>query len=91
MDKVFVFNGVGSQFPAAVFADIDQAKRWIKKYKLTGILNVYLLNIPIYDWAIEKGYFKIKDDRQKESSFIEKFSSASMEHYHFENGETDDI
>ena len=87
MERVFVFNGEGGQFPAGIFTELDAAKLWIKKYALSGILNVYPLNIGIYDWAIEHGFFQVKNVGQSKSSFVGKFTCAAIEHYHFENGE----
>ncbi len=87
MNKVWIFHGVNSRFGNAVFTDINIAKAWIKKYKLSGIVTLYPLDISIYDWAIESGFFKPKEPKHLLPDFIEKFTSASQEHYHFENGE----
>ncbi|ROS17714.1 hypothetical protein EDF65_2095 [Chryseobacterium nakagawai] len=41
----------------------------------------------LYDWAIENDFFKVKNEHQKEAKFIQQFTCASIEHFHFENGE----
>lgn len=90
MEKIiYVFTGQGSNFPAGIFTDITLAIQWIEKYSLSGILSSYPTNIGLYDWAIESNYFEPQKDYQKESKFIERFTSASLEHLHFENGKMD--
>ncbi|MCE3226470.1 MAG: hypothetical protein K0S32_1021 [Bacteroidetes bacterium] len=84
--KVYVFSGSNSTFPGGVFLDFDSANNWIKKHHLSGTLNVYPVNVGLYDWAIQRGYFEIKKEDHSNPAFIEKFTSASLEHYHFENG-----
>jgi hypothetical protein len=85
-NEIYVFIGEDANFPSGVFTTFKNAEDWIKKYSLSGILNKYPLDIGIYDWAIEKDFFTIKNEYQKESKFIQRFTSASMEHFHFENG-----
>ncbi|HLP52365.1 MAG TPA: hypothetical protein VK154_15865 [Chitinophagales bacterium] len=86
MTQVFIFNGTNAQFPSAVFSDYVLAEQWIKKHALTGLLTAYPLNTAVYDWALDSGYFQVKEKYQAEPSFIAKFSSAYLEHWHFENG-----
>lgn len=83
---VWVFNGSSGKFPSAVFSKKELANAWIKQHKLTGILTAYPVDISIYDWAIDKGYFSPSKDEQTRSEFIGRFSSASQEHYHYEDG-----
>ena len=84
---MYVFIGEESHFPAGIFTTLENAEGWIKKYSLTGILNIYPVDIGLYDWAIAKDFFTVKNDYQKESRFIQRFTCASMEHFHYENGE----
>lgn len=86
MKTVFIFNGAGAQFPGAVFSEYGIAVNWIKKHSLTGVLTSYPIDTGVYDWAIEQGSFKIEQDHHKESKFIQKFTSASLKRYHFEDG-----
>ena len=86
MKTVFIFNGAGSQFPGAVFFFFCIAADWIKKHSLTGVLTSYPIDMGVYEWAIEHGNFKATHDYQKEPKFIQKFTSASLKHYHFEDG-----
>ncbi len=71
-------------FPSGVFYDLEEAKAWIDKHKLCGTLTKYPIGVGAYDWAISKGYFIPKKQEHTSPSFIGRFSSASMEHYHFE-------
>ena len=86
MDGVWVFNG-GGAFPSAVFTSRDRGEAWIALHKLTGALTRYPLDVGVYEWAIGLGAFKPKQSHQSEPKFIGRFSSASLEHYHYEAGQ----
>lgn len=86
MNSVWVFIGNNSNFPSAVFSAKEQAIVWIKDFGLSGILTKYPVDISVYEWSIQNNYFLPKNEDKKSSKFIEKFSSAYLEHYHFENG-----
>ncbi len=83
---IWVFNGSGSRFPSGVFTDLESAENWIKLHGLSGVLTAYPENIGVFDWAIENKFFTPKKEEHSSPEFIGKFSSASQEHYHFENG-----
>jgi hypothetical protein len=86
--EIWIFNGSNSRFSSGVFTKKESAESWIKKNKLTGVLTLYPVDTGVYDWAIENGFFVPKKDSEKMPEFIQKFSSASQEHYHFEDGES---
>ncbi len=86
INSVFVFNGENSHFPSAIFSNKDKAIEWIKHNNANGVLTKYPIYESIYDWALSNNYFKPKNDLQKSSKFKSNFSSAYLEHYHFENG-----
>jgi hypothetical protein len=86
-ERIYIFTSHYSPFPLGVFYDMENATEWIKKNSLTGILGEYPINIGLYDWAIENQYFIPKNDAEKQAKFIEKFTCASMNHFHFENGD----
>jgi hypothetical protein len=86
-NEVYIFTGNEGVFPSGVFTTLENAEEWIKKHSLSGILNKYPLNIGLYNWAIKKDFFFIKNEYQKGAKFIQKFTCGSMEHFHFENGE----
>jgi hypothetical protein len=87
MNIVWVFNGGGNPFPSGVYRQRQQAEAWIRDHHLSGTLTAYPLDISVYQWAIEQGHFKPKADKHRTSGFIQSFSSAAQEHYHYENGE----
>lgn len=85
-DTVYIFQGVNSSFPSAVFSNQESALDWIKQYNLKGILTEYPIDYPVYNWAIDNGYFKPKDDSKKTSNFIASFTSFRQKHWHFVDG-----
>lgn len=91
--SVWVFNAPNKSFSGGVFADIDEAEKWIAKHKLTGVLTKYPLNKGVFDWAIENNSIDLKPGKLSEKiedpSFIGGYTTASMEHYHYENGTRD--
>ena len=87
MDAIWVFNGDG-QFPSAVFSSREKAEAWIGRHRLAGTLTKYPIDVSVYDWVIEKGYWKPTRPHQQTPKFIQQFSSAYMEHYHYECGES---
>jgi hypothetical protein len=86
--SVWVFNGTNRDFgfPAGVFLELEIAEEWIRKHSLSGTLTRYPVNTGVYEWAIEKGYFRPKRENQTTPDFIARFSSGAQEHYHYENG-----
>lgn len=89
MKEVWVFNGAEGRFPSAIFENKDDAEEWVKKYALTGVLTKYPVGVSVYEWAVENGHFRVKNEKEGSSLFIQKFSSAAQEHIHFENGSAD--
>lgn len=88
LKQVWVFLGIGrNPHPSAVFTDRHLAHEWIKKNKLKGILTAYPLDIGVYDWAVANGYFKPKNETHTSPEFIQSFSNAAQEHYHYEEDE----
>lgn len=86
MEIVYLFQGDNANFTSAVFSNKENAVQWIRDYQLSGILTQYPLDYSVYDWAIDNGYFSPNQDKYKTPTFIEKFSSAYLPHWHFKNG-----
>jgi hypothetical protein len=86
VENIWIFNGANSRFASGVFEDIDKAEEWISKNKLTGVLTSYPVNKGVYDWATENGFFSPKKEEHTSPEFIGKFSSASQDHFHYEEG-----
>jgi hypothetical protein len=87
---MWVFHGEKSDFCTAIFTNKLLAEEWISKYSLTGNLTRMPINESIYDWAIKSDMFEPKKDYQKTATFIQQFTSAYLEHYHYVNGHNDD-
>ncbi len=83
---IWVFNGEQSRFPSGLFSTKELAEDWISKNKLSGVLTRYPVDVSVYDWAITRNFFEPKKAEHRESTFIGRFSSASQEHYHYEDG-----
>lgn len=81
---VWVFNGAKSSFPSGVFNSREKAEQWIAEYKLEGTLTLYPLDSSVYDFAIANGWFRPKSPHQSLPEFIQRFTSASQEHFHYE-------
>ncbi len=86
METVWIFNGEKSLFPGAIFSSRERAEAWIARHGLSGTPTRYPIDEPIYEWTIARAYFKPAKDFQSSAKFIERFSSACQEHYHYESG-----
>jgi hypothetical protein len=84
INSVWVFNGNGGRFPAAVFTTKELGEEWINSTGVHGILTQYPLDISAYDWCVAKGFFEPATEEQKQPTFIQQFSSAYQDHYHYE-------
>ena len=81
---VWVFNGANSNFPSGVFTSRENAEVWITEHGLEGTLTLYPLDQSAYDHAIANGWFVPQLPHQGLPEFIQRFTSASQEHYHYE-------
>ena len=81
---VWVFNGAQAKFPAGIFTSRENAEAWISAYNLEGTLTLYPLDQAAYDHAIENGWFTPKSPHHRTPEFVQKFTAASQEHYHYE-------
>jgi hypothetical protein len=90
MESVWIFNKNNAAFSGGVFSELNLAENWVKENSLTGILTKYPLDQGVFDWAVENDMHNIKAekvaDQSKQPNFIGGFTSASQEHYHYENG-----
>jgi hypothetical protein len=64
----------------------DLAEDWIAQNRLSGVLTLYPVDVGVYEWAIERGLFTPKKEHESEPKFIGSFTTASQEHYHYEDG-----
>ncbi len=86
VDFVWIFNGAKGRFPGGVFSSLEMAENWIARNRLSGVLTKYPVNVGSYDWAEQMGFVSEKLAAKANSDFIGSFSSASFEHFHYEDG-----
>lgn len=90
---VWVFNSPKQPLSGGIFESLSLAETWVKRNKLTGMLTKYPINQGTLDWAIQNNLVNMKpeklDAKKEDPDFIGGFTSASMEHYHYENGKRD--
>ncbi|WP_223649392.1 DUF7710 domain-containing protein [Hymenobacter psoromatis] len=84
MNEVWVFHGAGGRFTSSVFASQAQAEEFIQRYRLTGCLTKYPVGISVYDWAVKEQLFEHKKPAHYEAGFIQRFTTASQEHYYYD-------
>ena len=88
-EYIWVVVGSRAQFPCGIFIEKEKAIIWIGKHAISGILTRYPVNEGLYDWSIDNGLFNPQRDDQRTAEFIGRFSCASLEHYHCEDGMAD--
>jgi len=86
LKTIWVFHGEGGRFTSGVFTSIEKAEIWIDRYKLSGVLTEYPIDEGVYDWALFNSFFNVKKESQITPNFIQQFTCASQDHYHYENG-----
>ncbi|MEM7664338.1 MAG: hypothetical protein AAF250_00645 [Pseudomonadota bacterium] len=84
MDFVYVFHGEGARFAAAVYLTVEDARVDIADKRLSGLLTAYPVGQTVFDHVLEAGLFAGKEGA--EPRYIQRFSSAHLEHYHFKDG-----
>lgn len=83
---VWIFCGPKGKFPGGVFLSLEKAESWVAQNRLTGVLTRYPLDVGSFDWALSNGFVNERVLSRADPDFIASFSSASFEHYHYENG-----
>ncbi len=87
---VWVFNTAKRNFPGGVFTTPELADEWIAAHRLTGVLTAYPLDQGAFDWALSQGCTNLRaeklEQKRHDPVFIGGFSTASQEHYHYEEG-----
>lgn len=83
---IWVFHGDSASFCSAAFDDKALALDWIKREAVSGMLTRMPLNMSAYAWATREGHFTPKREDQKTPAFMQRFTSASLEHEHYKDG-----
>ena len=85
---VWVFKGGQTGYTSGVFSTKEKAEEWITAHQLSGTLAAYPLDVGVYDWAVQNGYFKPKDEFHRTAQWIGGFTTASQQVYIYENGKS---
>lgn len=83
---IWIFQGEGADCCNAVYEKKSDAEIYIKKFSLSGLLVKMPLNVSVYQWVIDCGYFSPTREYMTKPHFIQTFNSAYLEHYHYSNG-----
>ena len=90
MDSVWVFNKNSSSYSGGIFSQLEKAEHWVSENQLSGMLTKYPLDQGVWDWACDNDMHNLKPEKAAEKkqnpNFIAGFTTASQEHYHYENG-----
>jgi len=89
-NSIWIFIGEGGRFPSSAFTEKEAAESWIAKHNLSGMLSAMPVNQGLFEWAVENDALSMKPDilekKRKDPAFIGTCTTASLEHYHYENG-----
>jgi len=89
--SIWVFNGARSRHSGGIFESLDIAEKWVRNNRLSGMLTKYPLNTGVFEWADENNLIRMREgkleEKRKDPIFIGGFTTAAMEHYHYEEGE----
>lgn len=86
-ETVWVFHGNEGRFSGGAFTTRELAETWIHEHRLTGVLTAYPLDTGAYDWAVRERLFAPTKPHHSTPSFIGGFTSASQDHFHYEDGQ----
>ena len=87
-EHVYIFHGDNARFTTSVYASLEQADVDIKSKQMSGMLTIYPLNETVYDYCVREKLYVKKENIS--SQFIQGFTSAYLEHYHYKDGCRDD-
>jgi hypothetical protein len=85
-NAIWVFCAEGAVLPFACFSDRIKAEQWIERVKATGVLTKMPIDQSVFDWAIENDKFSPRGPHQTSPKYQSKFTSAALEHYHYQAG-----
>ena len=83
-EHVYIFHGLSARFAASVYESLEQADFDIKLKEMSGLLTIYPLNETVYDYCVRAKLFEEKENVS--SKFVQSFTSAYLEHYHYKDG-----
>ena len=84
--QLWVFLGIDSDFPAAVFSERDKAESWINRYKLNGNVILYPVDITLYDRAIQNNYISGDNPEVSTKEFISNYTPDRLKQLVYQEG-----
>ena len=88
--NIWLFVGEGAHFPSGAFEKLETAEAWVVKHSLSGMLSAMPINKGLFEWAIENNALNMKPEKLEmkanDPKFIATCNTASLDHYHYENG-----
>lgn len=76
--------------PSGVFTALELAEEWICKHGLSGTLSAMPVDEGVFEWAVRCDALNLKAEKlpakSKDPFFIGNCLTASLEHFHYENG-----
>lgn len=89
-NNIWIFIGEGGRFPSSAFIELQAAEEWISTHNLSGMLSAMPVNQGLFEWAVENNALNMKPEtlevKRNDPNFIATCTTASLEHYHYENG-----
>ena len=82
----WVFVEEGARLPSGIFSSKELAFEWISEHRLSGLLTAYPKDEGVFEWAQRKGHWKPAKEGRTTAESIGNFTSAYLEHSHFEEG-----
>ena len=89
MQFIWIIQANKSRNIVGCFETQQAAEAFIHLHKIPCILQKIPVNIAIYDWVIQQGYWQPKYESQKTTPFIAQFNSAYLQHEHYYSSEDD--
>jgi hypothetical protein len=85
---VWIFNADHAMFPGGAFTERSTAEGWIALHGLSGALSAYPLDEGCYDFAVRNNLISARAlaEQKGNPKFVGGFSSASLDHFHYEQG-----
>jgi len=88
-ESIWIFQGRKARHASGVFRTEGDARSWIERNRLSGILTEYPVGDGCYDIAVRQGSFRPSRAHHGTSEHVAGFSPGWTRHVHFEDGSTE--
>lgn len=83
LEYIWIIQNSENSNLIACFLNKNDAEKYIQDNHIKCMLTQYPVNISVYDWVISNDYWTPKIEPQKSAAFKANFSSAYLEHDHY--------